>query len=210
MTEKFLNDIRDKNIAIVGLGGIGGYLASYIARLNPKSLLLIDGDFFTKGNMNRQLFCTDKTLNLYKADCVKEYIVHTTCAQVCAINQYLNEENLYILKDCDIIMDATDNFEARKLMQKACVKYQIPIVHGAINKLFGQVAVIRPDDKLMDKFNTTGRFEKTGQTLSFVPANIASFQVSEMLKYFSGTNPLNCGELLIIDLLNNDTRIINL
>lgn len=210
MIEKFAYSVCDKKIAIVGLGGLGGYLASFLARLNPKALLLIDGDRFCSSNMNRQLFCSDLTIGLYKVEAAKDAISHYTNAKILTFNDYLSDDNSSILEGYDVIMDATDNILARKILINVCNLYKIPVIHGAINGLFGQVAVIRPDNDIFSKLNTSGETLPTSATLSFVPANIATHQVNEMLKLFASGNPLESDQLLIIDLINNDTRIIRL
>jgi molybdopterin/thiamine biosynthesis adenylyltransferase len=210
MVEKFTETIKNKKIAIIGLGGIGGYLSSFIARLNPKEIILVDGDSFSIDNMNRQLFCNNLTLGKSKAESTKKEISQTTTTKITAINEFLTEKNMDIIKNCDIIMDATDNIKARNLLQKICNLYNIPIIHGALNGVFGQIAIIRPNGNLFNKIYSSKATKPQEKTLSYVPALIATFQVNTMLKFLSDTNPLKCDQLLIIDLLQNDIRIINL
>ncbi|HKL73705.1 MAG TPA: ThiF family adenylyltransferase [Clostridia bacterium] len=210
MVDKLLASIKDKKIAIIGAGGLGGNLINYIARLNPKAILIFDGDVFCQSNMNRQLFCTDKTLNLNKAQCAKDAVINYTTAEVTAISQHLTWENSFILKDFDVIMDATDNIEARRLMERACNEYKIPVIHGAICGLFGQVAVIKPETSFFSQLNASGKTLPSVATLSYVPSLISSIQVSEMLKLMAGLSTLENGEMMVIDLLNNDIRIIKL
>lgn len=202
--------IKDKKIAIIGAGGLGGYLISYIARLNPKAMAIFDGDTFCRSNMNRQLFCSIETLGKNKAIYAKEGIKAYTTSEITAFDEHLTAENSFILKDYDVIMDATDNMETRLLMQKIGNEYKIPVIHGAVNGLFGQVAVLRPNTDLFSELNSTGKISRAGETLSYVPALIASVQVSELLKYFANVNPLENDRLIIIDLLTNEARILKL
>jgi molybdopterin/thiamine biosynthesis adenylyltransferase len=210
MIEKLSESIKDKKIAVIGAGGLGGNIIHLIARLNPKLIQIFDGDIFSSGNLNRQLFCTNKTLGLNKADCAKNEISDYTTAEVIATSENLTKENAFLLSNFDVIMDATDNLEVRYLLQDVCEEYKVPIIHGAINGLFGQVAQILPKSLLLSKLNTTKKALPAGATLSYVPALVASIQVSEMIKLMADISTLESDQLIIIDLLTNDARIITL
>jgi molybdopterin/thiamine biosynthesis adenylyltransferase len=210
MIDKLSECIKDKSIAIIGAGGLGGNIISLVARLNPKKIQIFDGDTFCASNLNRQLFCTDKTLGLNKAVCAKNAISDYARAEVIATSEHLTKENSFMLSGFDIIIDATDNLEVRYLLQSVCNKYKVPIIHGAINGLFGQVAVLTPESELLSMLNANKTAVPSGVTLSYVPALIASVQVSEMVKLMAGISTLKCDQLIIIDLLTNDARIITL
>lgn len=205
-----MKQLKNKKIAIVGLGGLGGYIANLVSRLNPAEILLIDGDNFSQSNFNRQLFCTEQNLGKNKALCTKEFLYDATTSKLIVEENFLTDKNIDLLYDMDIIMDATDNIKTRFLMQDYCSKNNIPIMHGAINGFYGQVALIRPKSKLFDNIYPNKNELPIKQTLSFVPSIIASFQVSEMVKYFTENNPLKENDLLIIDTINNDLRVLNL
>ncbi|MFA6867274.1 MAG: ThiF family adenylyltransferase [Clostridia bacterium] len=208
--ENVFQNLANKKIAIIGLGGIGGYIASLVSRLNPSTLLLIDGDNFSQSNLNRQLFCTEKTIGKNKAYIAKEFLQDTTKAQLIVVEKFLTDENIEIIKDMDIIMDATDNVMVRLLISSACNKFNIPIIHGAINGYFGQVAILRPNSKLLESIYLEKKEVTVLNTLSYVPALIASFEVSEMVKFFTDSKPLQDNQLLVIDSLNNDIRVLNI
>jgi len=208
--ENVFQNLANKKIAIIGLGGIGGYIASLVSRLNPSTLLLIDGDNFSQSNLNRQLFCTEKTIDKNKAYIAKEFLQDTTKAQLIVVEKFLTDENIEIIKDMDIIMDATDNVMVRLLISSACNKFNIPIIHGAINGYFGQVAILRPHSKLLESIYLEKKEVTILNTLSYVPALIASFEVSEMVKFFTDSKPLQDNQLLVIDSLNNDIRVLNI
>lgn len=210
MIEKLSQSIKDKSIAIIGAGGLGGNIISYVARLNPRKIVIFDGDTFCYSNLNRQLFCNYNTLGLNKAICAKAAICNYTTAEVIANCENLTQENSFMLEHFDVIMDATDNLEVRYLLQDVCNKYNVPVIHGAINGLFGQVAVIKPESMLLSKLNTTKKTLPAGVTMSYVPSLIASVQVSEMVKLMAGISTLKDDQLIIIDLLTNDARIITL
>ncbi|NLL56233.1 MAG: hypothetical protein GX242_03360 [Clostridiales bacterium] len=210
MIDRITQSIRDKKIAIIGAGGLGGNIINYVARLNPQEIHIFDGDVFCKSNLNRQLFCTNKTIGLNKAICAHDAIIDYTLAKVIAYPHHLIKSNSYMLDGIDVIMDATDNLAVRYLLQSISDEYKIPVIHGAINGLYGQVAIMQPDSQLLSKLNATKKTLPTGATLSYVPALIASVQVSEMAKLLAGISTLESDQFIIIDLLTNDTRIIKL
>ncbi|HOO22460.1 MAG TPA: ThiF family adenylyltransferase [Clostridia bacterium] len=210
MVDKLLECIADKRIAIIGAGGLGGNIISFTARLNPKEILICDGDVFCPGNMNRQLFCSDLTMGLSKAECARDVVQHYTTAKLTVVKERLTRANSFILKEFDVIIDATDNIETRFLLQDIGEEYNIPVIHGAINGLFGQMAVIRPKSKLLSRLNDSGQTPPPGPTLSYVPAHIATLEVSEMVKVLAGVSTLNDDEIIIVDLLTNDTRILRI
>ncbi|MCF7931345.1 MAG: ThiF family adenylyltransferase, partial [Acholeplasmataceae bacterium] len=74
MSEETYNKIINCKIMIVGLGGLGGYLANHLVRLGVNHLTLVDYDRYTLSNLNRQLFSSLETVGKYKAEVIKEHI----------------------------------------------------------------------------------------------------------------------------------------
>jgi len=136
---------KTKTIAIVGVGGLGGFVAEYATRLNTKKIILIDGDKFSQSNINRQLLCSKNTIGEYKVDCYLEHAKQITeDSEIVAVKEFLTHDNISLIDECDLVFDCLDNVAARKLLEQHCEKANIPIVHGAIGEKFGNACLCLP------------------------------------------------------------------
>ena len=192
--------MTDKTIAIIGAGGIGGYVVEELSRLKCGRLIIVDGDIFNESNLNRQLYSNKDTLGKNKAViAAKRAKLLNSEADIRAVD----DSNISsILKDVNLIMDCVDNIETRLLLEDYASKNHKIIVHMSVYNSFGQVASVLPNSGVISALYK----DKTvyiGETNSYTPATIASIGVSEAYKIL-----LNCGQplynkVLLIDLFNN-------
>lgn len=138
--------LQSKKVAIIGLGALGASLAQMAARAGIGHLVLVDRDVVELTNLQRQI--------LYTEEDVKEQLPKAVAAQehLKAINSEitieahvsdLNAENADdLLQDCDLILDGTDNFATRYLINDVAVKHHIPWIYGAAVRSQGAVATI--------------------------------------------------------------------
>lgn len=210
MDLSFQKTLENKTIAVIGCGGLGGNIANLVARLKPKKILLFDGDVFNESNMNRQLFASNLTLGQNKATVTKERLERISPSEVIAYEIFIDLDNAKLIKDADIIFGATDNVKSRFILQEIGAKYKIPVIHGAINGLFGEVGIIYPGDKTCERLYATKKEKKIYPTYSYVPACIASIQVAEAFKLLTNNNPLLTNELICVDLFTMELRKINI
>ena len=200
-------------VAVVGLGGLGGYIAEELARLGIGKLILIDGDVFEVTNLNRQLLANDATLGRAKADVAKERLLLVNpLVETQSVVQRLTPQNASaLLAGAQLVMDAVDNIPTRRLIQDVCEVMDLPMVHGAISGWYGQVAFIFPKDRLFD-FLYPGEALRGIETLlgnpSFTPALVASLQVVEAVKWMLSKGELLKSRVLHIDLLTHEYHII--
>ena len=199
-----LRAVRGSSAAIVGCGGLGGYVCNSLARFGVGRLTLIDGDIFTEGNLNRQLFASAATLGEKKALATKRLLGDINAdVGVTACPVMLSEENApELLSGCDLAVDCLDNISARRTLAKACDALGIPLVHGAISGLYGQVACIYPGDCLFDYIYATadaGVSASLGNPV-FTPQLVASIQSCETVKILCGRGSSLRDSVLYIDL----------
>lgn len=132
--------LSKSTIAIVGCGGVGGYVIEALARSNVGNLILIDYDEVTPSNCNRQLIATDMTIGKKKVNCWKERInsINPSC-QVTAIKDKLSEENIkdIIPTTTDFIIDACDDINAKLAIINYSLQNKIPCISsmGTGNRL---------------------------------------------------------------------------
>lgn len=132
--------LSEKNVAVFGLGGVGGYVAEALARGGVGKLTLIDFDVVTESNINRQLYALNSTLGQFKTEAAKERIsdINPYC-QVDAVNVRFDAESLarFDFSKFDYVADAIDTVTSKLLLVETCVKRNVPVIScmGAGNKL---------------------------------------------------------------------------
>jgi molybdopterin/thiamine biosynthesis adenylyltransferase len=180
-----------------------------LCRVGVGELILVDGDVFDETNLNRQILSTTRNINESKAVAAKrrlESIDPEICIKLW--ETYLDENNgNQIVQSCNVVVDALDSINTRFLLQDICEVEKIPMVHGAIAGWYGQVATIYPGDKLLNRvYNSKKKdgIEKKIGNPSFTPAQVASIQVSEVIKILLRRGEILRNEILYIDLLSNE------
>lgn len=135
-----MKKLNNSRIAVFGIGGVGSYAAEALVRAGIGTLDLIDGDKVCLSNINRQLFATHLTLDLYKTDAaVKRLSEINPDVRINAFNCYYNSENAeqFIFSDYDYIIDAIDMVSSKLLLAEKAYNSSVPIISsmGAGNKL---------------------------------------------------------------------------
>lgn len=207
--------LKSFRVAVVGCGGLGGYVIEELGRLGIGSITAIDGDVFDETNLNRQILSNVQNLGCSKAmEAAKRMSAVNPEIEVNPIYAMLERENaIALLSGHDIVVDALDNPEARAILEQTCEKLGTPFVHGAIAGWFGQVAVIFPGDRLMEQLFPAGSGKGAEVELgnpSFTPAVIASIETAEVIKVLLGKETALKGKLLTIDLLNHEYEVFTL
>ncbi len=208
-------DLLSKSkVALVGCGGLGGYIIEMVARIGLGYIRAIDGDVFEISNLNRQILAREDNLGKNKAREAYERIkLVNSQVEIVPIEEYLDEKNAgSLLEGLDIVIDALDNIPSRILVEKTCKDLKIPLVHGSIGGFYGQVATIFPGDDTLKKIyrgKESGGIEEIQGNLSFMAGLIASIQAGEVVKLITGKGDLLKNQVLFIDGLSQEyTKII--
>lgn len=180
--------LRDKTVAVIGCGGLGGYLIEYLARIGVGCIRCVDGDVFEETNLNRQLLSTASLLGASKAKAAADRVSEINPqVQVQAFPVFLDAANACeLISGSDAVLDALDNIDARRVLAKACREEKIPYVYGAIAGWVAQAAICMPGDDLIEKLYPEGSVVKDKSVLSFTPALCASMQTSLCVKLLTG------------------------
>lgn len=201
-------------VAVIGCGGLGGYVIEMLSRLGVGHIICCDGDVFDQSNLNRQLVSTESNLGLPKALEAKQRVHEINSdIKVTVYQMFLTQNNAEkILKDCDVVVDALDQVATKLLLENMCRQLEIPLIYGAIGGWYGQVTTVLPGDDTISFIyqNSQKGIEKDLGNPSFTPATIASIQVAECLKVLLSRDGLLRKRILMIDLLNHDYEIIEL
>ena len=194
--------LRTKAVAVIGCGGLGGYLIEYLSRIGVKSIRCVDGDVFEESNLNRQLLSSVSHLGSNKALIAVDRIRDINPQiQAQASPVFLDASNAReLIAGCDAVLDALDNISARKVLAKACAEEEIPLIYGAIQGWVAQAALCLPGEALMEKLYPEDAVIKDKSVLSFTPALCAAMQTALCVKWLTG-RPVETGKLHYTDLL---------
>lgn len=191
-------------VAIVGLGGIGSPLALYLAG-SGVNLRLIDGDLVSMSDLHRQIIYGEDDVGLPKA-LVAEREIRRRNREVGVegIPEFLTEDNVErLLGGVDLIMDATDNFTTRYLINQYSVSNRTPFVYSAVSGFYFAITFIVPGETpclkcIFPNVEDRGPSPVIGMT----PATVASVAAAEAIKYLAGLGPSLKGKILMGDLKN--------
>lgn len=140
-------------VFIAGCGGLGGAVADMLARTGIGMFRLCDPDVFEESNLNRQLFCSEKTLGRPKASVVRAGLLdiasHLTIE---ALEIAATEDNLpALLRDMDVAIDCLDSVKAKKMLENAAQKAGIAYLHGAVLAREGLVWLDKPAEGRLER-----------------------------------------------------------
>lgn len=197
--------LLSKKIAVIGCGGLGGYLIEQIARIGVGELVIVDGDNFDVSNLNRQLLSNLNTIGESKAYAAAQRIQHINPdIKVHVYPDMLTAEDADILiSGCDAVLDGLDNIASRKILKQACKRANIPYIFGAISGWVSQAAISMPDDDLIELIYPEQTQISDKSALSFTPAFCASMQTALCIKLLTG-RAVQTGTIYYFDLLHQE------
>src|SRR5947209_9351769 len=213
--------LRAARALVVGCGALGSAQVEALARAGVGSLRVADRDFVEASNLQRQTMFSerDARARLPKAIACARRVAEinsdvTVEAEVLDVHQG-NVERL--IADCALVLDGTDNFATRYLVNDACVKHQVNWIYGAAVGAYGVTMTIRPHISpcLRCIFTETPPAASaptcdTAGVIMPIINIVAAVQVSEALKLLTGQDALLHGSLMQFDVWRNEWRRIKL
>jgi adenylyltransferase/sulfurtransferase len=195
--------LKGTRIGVVGAGGLGSFILMHLVATGFGEIILIDRDRVEINNLNRQVLHWEDDIGANKSDSAKKKLkkINSTI-EIISYAEEINDKNINkIFSDVDGLIDALDNFPDRFLINEFAVQRSIPLFHGAIWGFEGRVTTIIPGKTacLRCIYPEIPCQETTFPAISVSLALIGSIQVTEAIKYFTGTGELLSGQLLIYD-----------
>ncbi len=199
---------------IIGCGALGSMQAEMLARAGVGRLRLIDRDFIEESNLHRQIMFdeSDAAERLPKAVAAANRVARINSeVQAEAVVKDVNYSNIEeLIRDADVVLDGTDNFEVRYLLNDAAVKLGKVWIYGAAVGAYGVQMTIRPGEtpclrcvfSEMPPPGTSPTCDTAGVILPII-ATIASYQITETIKVLTGQLEKLHGSLLQFDLWQN-------
>lgn len=203
--------LQTKQVLVVGCGGLGGYIIEMLSRIGIGRIRVVDGDCFEETNLNRQLLSRPGLIGASKAETAKARILAVNPElEAEAVCTFLNADNAdELVSGCDLVMDALDNIESRRILKAACDKAGIPYVFGAISAWLAQCALSMPGDNILDILYPHEVKLRDNSSLAFTPALCASMQCSLCTRLLCGRD-VKGSTLYCFDLLNMEFEAIDL
>lgn len=198
--------LLESTVAIIGAGGLGGWIIEGLVRMGVGRLIVVDGDVFEDNNLNRQALCWEEHIGRPKAEAARERAAHINPAvDVTALQVWATADNLpAILQRADVVVDALDKLPIRMTLQSVCGDLGLPMVHGAIGGYIGQVTTIFPGDRGLRALYGDGPLPERGIEVEWgnpaaTPMMVSAWQIQEVIKLLLHKGEPLRGRLLFLD-----------
>ena len=205
LTEEQAEKISRRKVAVVGTGALGQMAAHELVRSGFEQITLIDSDIMDESNFNRQLYAANSTMNQLKVNVLEKGLKDIRPeAQITVHSERLNEANgKELIGDADILLDCVDDIPSKLCLEKLAEELGIPLVHGAVEGWYGQVAVVYPGDGLLSMLYRTKKDQQVSAMVTTVNV-IASLQVNAVIKIAIESENILRHRVLFADLWKGD------
>ncbi|KMM37825.1 ThiF family adenylyltransferase [Guptibacillus hwajinpoensis] len=211
--EEGQNQFSQSSALIVGMGALGTAIANHLVRAGFGYVRIVDRDYVEQSNLQRQMLFDEEDVaaSLPKTVAAKKKLEKmNSSVTIDAVTADVNAGNIMDLLDgIDFVMDGTDNFSTRFLLNDACFKENIPFVYGGAVSSRGMTALFVPEETpclrcfIQSGEGSSGETCDTIGVISPIVDMIASYQVTEIMKYVSGAHDQLHRSLLTMDIWNN-------
>lgn len=208
--------LKEARVLVVGAGGLGCPCLLYLTAAGVGSLGIADDDVVSVSNLQRQVLFNTEDVGLPKAETAKAHLQKKN--PLIKIDTYprITKDNVFhILSNYDLVIDGSDNFSTRYLLNDACVIVNKAYIYGALFKFEGQVSSFNYREGptyrcLYPEAPEAGEVPACGEAgvLGVLPGIIGTWQATEAIKVITGVGEPLSGKLLIINLLTNDFNIL--
>jgi len=213
------NKINASKVLVIGAGGLGCPILQYLVGAGVGTIGIVDFDIVDESNLQRQILFGTSSIGKNKAEVAKEVLQHLNpTINIQVYNKKLNPKNsIAIIEPYDIVVDATDNFASRYLINDASVILGKPLVYGAIYKFEGQLTVFNykngPSYRCVfpnpPKKGTMPNCSEVG-VLGVLPGIIGTMQANEVLKIILNIGEPLSGKLYCFNALTNQSSTISI
>ncbi len=209
--------INGAKVLMVGAGGLGAPVGYYLAAAGVGKIGIVDGDHVELSNLQRQIVHSTEDLGKNKAISARETLLAlNTDIEVVTYQERVTSENIFgILEDYEIVVDGSDNFPTRYLVNDACVLTRKPLSHGAVFRFHGQAMTIVPGEGpcyrcLFREPPPPGMVASCQEAgvLGVLPGLIGLIQATEVLKLILGAGEVLKGRLMIYEALEMEFKNI--
>jgi len=210
--------LLSSSVLVIGAGGLGSVALLYLAAAGVGTLGISDGDKVDMTNLQRQIIHFTADVGVDKVISAGDKISALNPDVHIRIHGFVNEKNILdILKDYDFIIDGTDNFASKFLINDACVISGKPFSHGGILRFQGQTITVKPGESACYRciFEAPPQENavptcSTAGVLGSIAGMLGTVQTTEAIKYLTGTGEPLYNSLLTFDAMDMSFRKIKL
>ena len=211
--------LLNAKVLVIGSGGLGSPALMYLGAAGIGTIGIVDDDVVDYSNLQRQVIHQTKDVGVLKTESAKNKVnALNPDVKVNIYNTFVTKENILdIIKDYDFILDCTDNFNTKFLINDACVIAKKPFCHGAVIRFLGQVMTYVPNQGPCYRCIFEREPEKDSLpsnkalgVLGPLPGVIGCIQALEAIKYIVGIGDLLIGRMYTIDGLTMVSRTMKL
>lgn len=208
--------LKASSVIVIGAGALGCPVLQYLTAAGVGTIGIVDNDWIDESNLNRQVLYSNKDIGKPKPLAARDRLKILNPQVIFNVHfiRLDKECALKLISQYDVVVDCTDNFASRYLINDACVILDKPLVYGAIHKFSGQVMVLNynngptlrclyPEPPHPLEVPSCEEFGVIGS----VPGLIGSLQATEVFKIILGLDGILSGKIFMIDTLNFNTWI---
>ncbi|MEP5762511.1 MAG: molybdopterin-synthase adenylyltransferase MoeB [Litoreibacter sp.] len=212
--------LKFAKVLVIGAGGLGAPVLQYLAAAGVGTIGVVDDDVVDTSNLQRQVIHTDARLGMPKVFSAQEAMAQQNpFVTVKPYNRRLDAASaLELFAEYDLILDGTDNFDTRYMVNEVCVKLGKPLISAAITQWEGQISLyhpaenapcyacafpVRPDRALAPSCAEAG-------VMGALPGVVGSMMAVETIKWITDAGETLTGRLMLYDALFAETRVISL
>lgn len=212
--------LKSAKVLVIGAGGLGAPVLQYLAAAGVGTIGMIDDDSVDNTNLQRQVIHSDKSIGMpkvFSAEVAMKAL--NPFIQIRPYHRRLTEEIAGdLVGDYDLVLDGSDNFDTRYLVNRACVAEGVPLISGAISQWEGQISLFHPAQGtpcyqcVFPKAPAPGLAPSCAEAgvIGPLPGVIGSMMALETVKYLTGAGETLAGTLLIYDGLYGETRRVRI
>ena len=195
--------LKESTVFLAGAGGLGSPVALYLAAAGIGHLRVADCDRVEESNLNRQILHRQEDIGRLKVESAKDTLLaRNPDLRITLLAEEITDGNAgELVGNASVIVDALDRYPPRFTLNNAAVSRKIPLVHGAIRGLYGQVTTIVPGEGpcLQCVYGSLPPVEEEIPALGATAGVIGSIQAGEVIKFLTGTGKLLAGRMLVWD-----------
>ena len=203
--------IMDAVVGIVGCGGLGVNVITQLTMAGVTHFILCDHQTPELSNLNRQFIYTAGDFRPKAVISAEWILALNPSAEIQANSEPLSESNGDLFRGCDILVDCLDSFESRMILSDLAEKMGVPLVHGGISGMEGQIAVCIPGrtKSLREMIGTMKSPDGPVPSVGAAVSAIASMEALEVLRIISGKGTENEGKLITVNMSDWTTETID-
>lgn len=208
--------LKNARVLVVGAGGLGSPALLYLAAAGVGTIAVVDDDEVSLSNLQRQVLHSEDRIGMAKVLSAKKGLgAINPHVNVVPVNCRLNEQNCTdLLKGYDLVLDGSDNFATRHLVNKTCVELDVPLISAAMSQWEGQISLYHPAAGspcyacVFPEIPAEGLAPSCAEAgvIGALPGVVGSMMAVETIKCITGAGQKLSGEMLIYDALYGESR----